>query len=301
MTIIVPAAAYASFTANSYWNGFNIQAAAGDTYTVDAAEIPASLTDAKHIVLTGKWDTDKFKALATALGTAASITAGNSTLLSIDMSAAEIEVGTKLLMQVPGALFGTTAKGVFQKYTALESVTFPAAAEAAHFTSFEQAFYGCTSLKSIDLSNLTGLTNTVSAFYGCTALETVVLPASIPLQKEMFDRCEAMKTLDWSKYEGTEAPTYSNAALPDLFIKKDLTVIVPEQAYDAFLASGAWNVFTIVKATSGIETIEGEAVDAPKQVYNLRGQYITTLPADADATALPAGLYIIAGKKVLVK
>ncbi|MCM1452600.1 MAG: leucine-rich repeat protein [Clostridium sp.] len=300
VTIIVPQAAYKSFSEDSYWSGFTIEAATEPgTYTVDAAEIPSSLADAKHLILTGEWNTDKFKALATALGTASGMTAGNSTLISLDMSSANITAGTKLVMQVPGFL-GTSAKGVFQKYTALESVTFPTNGDAANFTSFEQAFSGCKALKSVDMSDCTGLGTTTSAFYDCTNLESVTLPASMPLQKELFDRCEALKTIDWSNYSGTTAPTYSSNAIPTL--GKALTVIVPDGAYDAFVASSQWSAYNIVKAsTAGIEDVEASESLAPRQVYNLRGQYITTLPAEAGYDELPAGLYIIGGKKVYVR
>ncbi len=303
ITIIVPEAAYAAFTADSYWGGFTIEkAAAPGTYTVNADEIPSSLTDAVRVVLTGSWDSSKFAALAKALGTASGITASNSTLVGVDMSAAEIEANTKLKMTVPGALFGTTDKGVFQKFTALESVIMPAADQAANFTSFVQAFQDCSALKSIDLSGCTGLTETNDAFYNCSSLETVKLPKSLPLNKEMFDRCSALTSIDWSLYEGTTAPTYSSNALPSLDNPKSLTVVVPAAAYEAFTASAAWNVYTIVSATTGVEdgiVADGEAVEC--RVYTINGQYITTLADKADASSLPAGLYIIGGKKVLVK
>lgn len=301
ITIMVPPAAYASFSTDSYWKGFNIvEAELPGTYTVDGDDIPSSLSDAIYLKLTGVWNTTKFTSLAKALGTASGIAASNSTLVSIDMSAAEIEANTKFKMSVPGALFGTVDKGVFQKYNVLETVVMPAADQAANFTSFVQAFQDCQMLKSIDLSGCTGLTETNQAFYNCAALETVILPKSLPLNTEMFDRCENLKTLDWTLFDGTEAPTYSSNCIPTL--GKALTVIVPEAAYDSFVASASWKQFNIVKAnTSGIDEVGADTLDAPRQVYNFSGRYITTLAPGEDAAGLPAGLYIIGGKKVLVK
>ena len=301
ITIVVPEAAYASFSTGSYWKGFNIvMADLPGTYTVDADDIPSSLTDAVRLKLTGLWDTAKFAALAKALGTASGITAANSTLVGLDMSAAEIAAGTKLKMSVPGALFGTVDKGVFQKFTALETVVMPAPDQAANFTSLVQTFQDCAALKSIDLSGCTGLSETNQAFYNCAALESVTLPASLPLNTEMFDRCENLKTIDWTLFAGTEAPTYSSNCIPA--IGKALTVIVPDASYDSFVASALWKQFNIVKAsTAGIGEVAVPDTAAPRRVYDLSGRYITTLAPADDAAALPAGLYIIAGKKVLVK
>lgn len=307
ITLIVPAAAYESFTTDSFWKEFNVKmAAAPGTYTVDADAIPASLQDAVHVILTGAWNTDKFAALAKALGTGGGLTASNGTLESLDMTAAEIAANTKLKMQVPGALFGTADKGVFQNYTALTTVLMPAGDQAANFTSFVQAFQGCTALTSIDLSGCTGLTETNDAFYNCSALTTVKFPETLVLNKEMFDRCTSLTTIDWSLYSGTTAPTYSMNALPS-FIEpanpKSLTVIVPEDAYEAFLASDSWNIFTIVNSTVvGVEGVVADgALEAPRAVYDLAGRRVATLAPGESASTLPAGLYIVGGKKVLVK
>lgn len=301
IVVIVPEAAYQSFSTDKYWSGFTIEKAAlPGSVTIDGDDIPASLTDAIHITLTGAWDTDKFAKLAKALGTGAALTSANSTVVSIDMSAAQIAAGTKLVMKVPGGLFGTADKGVFQNFKTLETVIMPAADQAANFTSFLQAFYGCSALTAIDLSGCTGLTETNAAFYQCSALETVKLPAAFPFNKEVFDRCEALKTLDMSAFEGTTAPTLSSNAIP--MRGKELTVIVPDEAYDSFVATSPWSSFNIVKkSTSGIEDVEAAEADAPRAVYNLNGQYITSLPAGQGTDTLPAGFYIVGGKKVIVR
>lgn len=304
VTVIVPFAAYESFSTDSYWSGFTIvMADEPGTYTVDAEAIPETLSDATKIILTGVWNTEKFAALAKALGTASGITASNSVLVAIDMSNAEIAEGTKLTMSVPGAFFGTSEKGVFQNFTALETVIMPAADQAANFTSLVQAFQGCSALKEIDLSGCTGLTKTNSAFYGCSSLEKVTLSKNFPLNSEVFDRCTSLKTIDWSSYEGTEAPTYSSSAMPTLDNSKDLTVIVPAAAYESFVASAAWNVYTITSAGSSgiVDIVAAEAVDTVRPVYDLTGRRVATLAPGEDASSLPAGLYIIAGKKILVK
>lgn len=300
ITIMVPETAYNSFSTDSYWKGYNIvQAELPGTYTVDASEIPSSLSDAIRLKLTGAWNTDKFAALAKALGTASGIAASNSTLVSLDMSAAEIDADTKLVMKVPG-VFGLVDKGVFQKFNVLESVKMPAAEQAANFVSLVQAFAYCPQLKAIDLSGCTGLTATNQAFYSCENLESVIFPKAIPLKSEMFDRCDNLKTINWTLFEGTEAPAYSSNSIPAL--GKALTVIVPDAAYDSFVQSSYWKQFNIVKDKSGIDEVSDDEIEnSPRRVFNLSGQYITTLYPGENAASLPAGIYIVGGKKVLVK
>ncbi len=302
IVIIVPQAAFDSFSTDSYWGGFNIQAAAAaGTYTIDGDEIPADLADALHIVLTGNWDSAKFKALATALGTSASVTASNKTLLTVDASAATIEPGTNLLMGVQG-IFGQSDKGVFQNFTALESFIMPAAEQAANFGSFKQAFQGCSSLKEIDLSGCTQLTSTNDAFYNCAALAKVILPAEFTIGTECFDRCDNLREIDWSAFTGDVVPNISTNGLPTLDNNKDLVVKVPQDKLAMFQENAKWNVYTLVGVnTASVVDEIGSAEDTLMPVYTISGQYVTTVKGALKAGTLPAGIYIVGGKKVLVK
>ena len=115
--------------------------------------------------LTGLWNSTSFKTLTDALGNN-SASAGNQTLKVVDMSKAEIAVGTNLNTQFPGALWGTVTKGIFQACKTLEEVIMPEASQAASFRSIDNAFYNCESLLNVDLSGLTGINSSNDAFYG---------------------------------------------------------------------------------------------------------------------------------------
>lgn len=300
ITMMVPAAVLESFKTDATWANINltgVQEIEEGTYHISATDIPADLSDAVKIYLTGTWDSDKFKALATALGT--SKTGGNAVLQFVDMSEAEILIGTNLSAQFPGAIWGTVTRGIFQQATALETVIMPAAGQAANFRSFAQAFEFCAALKEIDLSGCTGLTATTDAFYNCEGLEKVTLPATFPFSSGSFDRCNALATVDWSAYAGTEAPAFRSGTLPSR--GKDLTIIVPAGAYDSFVADNSWSAFNIVKAgLSGIDAVEA-ADSAVREVYTISGVHVATLQPGESASTLPSGLYIIGGRKVLVK
>lgn len=302
ITLKVPAAAYESFAADANWSKLTIESVGEavtpeeGVYTFDAQNIPADLSQARKIVLTGTWNSDDFKALSGAIGNNASLPSpGNDYLEEIDMSQAAVEDGTSLLGQFPGMFGGTRDSGIFYGCRALTTVTMPSA--NAGFKNISYAFQNCTALKAIDLSTCSSITNTANAFDGCSALESVVLPATITLKADMFAYCPALTLIDWSAYAGTEAPAY--VAIVDGFdpMPSNVTLIVPEAAYDSFAANAKWAKFNLVKASSSaITDIEVDKADAIKVVYDLNGRHVGTFE---DTNALPAGIYIINGKKVL--
>lgn len=304
ITMMVPEAVFESFKADATWANVNLQAVSSEeegVYTINANDIPADLSDARKITLMGLWDTPKFKALSTALGNNTSASASNTVLESIDMSKAEIAVATNLCAEYPGVLFGTQVRGIFKKCTALTEIVMPAADQAANFRSFEGAFNGCSALTAIDLKGCTGLNNTNEAFYSCEALEKVVLPGNFQFGTETFDRCEALKEIDWTSFEGTEAPAFKMNSLPTL--GKALTIKVPAAAYDSFVANTSWNSYTIVAdGQSALTTITADAeAQSARTVYDFSGRQVTVLAPGQDVNTLPAGLYIVGGRKVLVK
>lgn len=298
ITVMVPASVYDSFKASATWQYVNLQAVQEieeGTYYIDANNIPSDLKDAVKIYLSGYWDTDKFKELSVALGN--NNGSGNFVLKLVDMSQAEIAVATNLCAGFPG-IFGNVTKGIFQSCKALETVVMPAPDQAANFRSFQNAFYQTEALTEIDLSGCTGVNNTTDTFY-YSGVTKITLPANFAFGSGTFDRCNALNTIDWSKFEGTTAPSFKAGSLPSS--GKDLTIIVPADAYDSFVADQWWNSYNIVKAgTSGIDNIEATE-NGVREVYNLSGVHVGTLQPDESASTLPAGLYIIGGKKVIVK
>lgn len=303
ITMMVPETVYESFRADATWENINLKAVHQQeegSYYVDGNSIPESLADAKKIYLTGLWNSDAFKALSDALGNNTETT-GNNVLELVDMSQAEIATSTNLNGEWPGALWGTQVKGIFQSCTVLAEVVMPEASQAANFNSLQKAFFSCEKLESIDLSGCTGLTSSEDAFYGCSALAEVALPGNFTFASGSFDRCNALTTIDWTSFEGTQAPAFKSGSLPSR--GKQLTIIVPDAAYDSFVANASWNGYNIVTTSqSGVDNITATPIiAAPAAVYDLNGRYVTTLALGEDVNNLPTGLYIVGGRKVLVK
>lgn len=301
ITVMVPASVYDSFKSQATWQYVNlkpVEQVEEGTYHISGSNIPSDLTDAVKLYLSGYWDTDCFKALSTAIGNNTG-TSGNGVLRLVDMSEAEIAIATNLSASFPG-IFGSVTKGIFQSCKALETVVMPVAEQAANFRSFETAFQLCEALTEIDLSGCTGLNNTKNTFYNDAALVKAVLPGNFSFaQGGTFDRCNALETIDWTLFEGTEAPAFKVNSVPAR--GKDLTIIVPEAAYDSFMADANWSKYNIVKAgTSGIDNIEASE-SGVRAVYKLSGVFVGNLQPGENASTLPAGLYIIGGRKILVK
>ena len=202
-------------------------ASAQNAVSVPADDIPSSLKDATEITLTGEWGTSEFGQLKAALGTNV-IMGSNTTLTKLDMSEATIAEGTSLYVSA-----GFSSNGAFINCKSLKEVVMPAAAEAAKFTKFQNAFQNCVALETIDLSGLANVTTFNMAFYGCAALQQadlstntaavtssawtsafegcaalteVKLPAGFVSTNGVFADCTALQTLDWTACTATEAP-----------------------------------------------------------------------------------------------
>ena len=205
-------------------------ASAQNAVSVPADDIPSSLKDATEITLTGEWGTSEFGQLKAALGTNV-IMGSNTTLTKLDMSKATIAEGTSLYVSA-----GFSSNGAFINCKSLKEVVMPAAAEAAKFTKFQNAFQNCVALETIDLSGLANVTTFNMAFYGCAALQhadlstntaavtsgawtsafedcaaltEVKLPAGFVPTEKVFSGCTALQALDWTACTATEeAPVF---------------------------------------------------------------------------------------------
>ncbi len=285
-------------------------------YVVDAADIPAQLNDAKKLILIGEWSTSSFQALTGAIGNNTGFPpVGNSTIEEIDMSQAKIAPKTYFYVQ-----YGMSSYGVFRGLKELKKVTMPVADQAANIVSLRSVFQNCTALESVDLTGCTNVTNMTDAFFGCanltsvdlsacnsitsceslfdqcSKLESVKLPASITLGKYAFGSNEALKTIDWSSYSATKAPYFAKDLFQYLTDLKAITVIVPDELVETFKSDANWGALTIV----GTSATSIQQVPTGKRnafvVYTIDGKVV-----GGDKSTLAKGLYIINGKKYLVK
>ena len=152
------------------------------------------------------------------------------------------------------------AENAFQNNTNLTDVTIPSSIEAIG----NNAFSGCTGLKSITLLN-----------------ETPIVFSSPAQARRMMTRGGSL-----SIFEGVD--------------KETCILYVPEGSVDKYKAAEVWKEFKNILPieSTGIGTIlntEGDVFD----IYDLNGRKVKTKAKSLDG--LPKGVYIVNGSKFMVK
>ena len=201
----------------------------------------------------------------------------------------------------------------------------------------ESAFFGCSGLTSITIPNsvtsigetvfsgCSGLTNiTISnsvtsiergAFWGCSSLTSITIPNSVTsIGESAFDGCAKLKHVKIPKNvteigygafpqtgdenlvieftSGTPANLLNADALGFL-----CTIYVPESALETYRNAKYWKdhadqILPKEQAT-GISSIEREQSEKKTTIYDLQGRKFTEVQ--------PNGMYIVNGKKVVIK
>ena len=158
-------------------------------------------------------------------------------------------------------------------------------------------FYGCSSLTSIVLPN--GITSIESyAFYDCSGMTSVVIPRSVTsIGGAAFYDCKGLNIVECHAVTPPSL-VYGLFYAQDSFSGVDVTsciLKVPEESIPAYQQAEGWKeFFNIESLTTGINDIKQEiGKNAP--VYNLNGTRVK------NTKNMPKGVYIINGKKVMVK
>ncbi len=69
-----------------------------------------------------------------------------------------------------------------------------------------------------------------------------------------------------------------------------------------FTLKGAGTEFEVVSTSSALTAVAADEASTPVEVYNLMGQRVATLAAGIEPAAqLPAGIYIVRGKKIVIR
>ena len=165
------------------------------------------------------------------------------------------------------------------------------------------AFGGCSGLTSVTLpQNLTSIGQ--YAFESCSGLTSINLPKSLTsIELRAFSYCSNLRTVN--SY-ATIPPVCGPYAFYE--IPSDAELHVPVGTKDAYDNTSGWWLFdTIIDdltEEAGVEEIKSESLDVNPydavEVYNLQGKKMTIAYGN-ELPSLPAGIYIVNGKKVLIK
>lgn len=162
------------------------------------------------------------------------------------------------------------------------------------------AFKGCSSLKNVTIGNEVKSIGDW-AFSECSGLEQLSFGSGMEsIGQVAFSDCANMTQLISG---ATVPPTCGAQALEDIN-KWNCTLKVPKGYTSAYQTADQWKDFFFMEefVSSLKETTINNVVPTHVDVYNLQGVKVKEqIPVESLNNELPRGIYIINGKKVMVK
>ena len=182
------------------------------------------------------------------------------------------------------------------------------------------AFSGCSSLTSVNIPNSVTTIND-DAFSDCSSLTSVTIPNSVTtIGSEAFSDCtnlqkvnigNSVKTIGEYAFNNCTSVTQisSEAVVPPtcesgvfFYINTSkCKLIVPKNSLDAYKQAYQWEDFLLIEeGTTGItNTVYNKAGLA--DVYTIDGAKRLSKASTDEINALPKGVYIVNGKKIIIK
>ncbi|WP_255326825.1 leucine-rich repeat domain-containing protein [Prevotella sp. ICM33] len=177
--------------------------------------------------------------------------------------------------------------------SALTSVTFPNSVT----TIGKGAFEDCSALTSVTFPNsVTEIGG--SAFSGCRSLKNFTFGSGLQsIGQEAFSNCTNITQIS---SEAVVPPICDSDAFY-LINKSKCKLIVPKNSLDAYKQADQWKDFLLIEgSTTGItNTVYNKAGLA--DVYTIDGTKRLSKASTDEINALPKGVYIVNGKKIIIK
>ena len=164
----------------------------------------------------------------------------------------------------------TIDDGTFSDCSSLTSVNIPNSVTAIGYGTFS----GCTNLQKVNIGNSVKAVGGY-AFYNCTNVTQISSEAVVP-------------------------PTCESGVFTDIN-KSKCKLIVPKNSLDAYKQADQWEDFSLIEgSTTGItNTVNNKAGLA--DVYTIDGAKRLSKASTDEINALPKGVYIVNGKKIIIK
>ena len=163
-------------------------------------------------------------------------------------------------------------------------------------TIYDNEFYGCTNLQNVSIGD-----NVKSigkwAFSACSSLKNFTFGSGLQsIGQEAFSDCINITQIS---SEAVVPPTCGINALDDIN-KWNCKLFVPKANINAYKQAPQWKEFFFIEGTTGItNTVYNKAGLA--DVYTIDGTKRLSKASTDEINALPKGVYIVNGKKIIIK
>ena len=163
-------------------------------------------------------------------------------------------------------------------------------------TIYDNEFYGCTNLQNVSIGDSVKSIGKW-AFSACSSLKNFTFGSGLQsIGQEAFSDCINIAQIT---SEAVVPPTCGINALDDIN-KWNCKLFVPKANINAYKQAPQWKEFFFIEGTTGItNTVYNNSGLA--DVYTIDGTKRLSKASTDEINALPKGVYIVNGKKIIIK